>query len=79
MKLVLQINLKLLTSANYFLVNTAEHENFSANKFEKMPTIGIFIFIRENFMLSCVEREKKFYNLGARIFTVRLWDEFGRT
>ena len=34
----------------------------------KMPTIaGIFIFIsRENFMLSWVEHEKKFYNLGAR-------------
>ena len=32
-----------------------------------MPTIvGIFIFIsRENFMLSGVEHEKKFYNLGA--------------
>ena len=34
MKFVLQINLKLLTSANYFLVNTAEHENFPANKYE---------------------------------------------
>ena len=34
----------------------------------KMPTVvGIFIFIsRENFMLSWVEHEKKFYNLGAR-------------
>ena len=33
----------------------------------KMPTfVGIFIFIsRENFMLSWVEHEKKFYNLGA--------------
>ena len=35
----------------------------------KMPTIvGIFTFIsRENFMLSWVEHEKKFYNLGARL------------
>ena len=34
----------------------------------KMPTIiGIFMFIsRENFMLSWVEPEKKFYNCGAR-------------
>ena len=34
----------------------------------KMPTIvGIFIFIsRENFLLSLVEHEKKFYNLWAR-------------
>ena len=34
MKYALLINLKLLTSANSFLLNTAEHENFSANKYE---------------------------------------------
>ena len=33
-KFVLLINLKLLTIANYFLLNIAEHENFSANKYE---------------------------------------------
>ena len=31
---VLQINLKLLTTAFYFLLNTAEHKIFSANKYE---------------------------------------------
>ena len=37
----------------------------------KMPTIvGIFIFIsRENFMLIWVEHEKKFDNLGARLYS----------
>ena len=39
MKYVLLINLKLLTIANSFLLNIAEHENFSANKSMKMPTI----------------------------------------
>ena len=34
MKFVLFINLKLLTVANSFLLNIAEHENFSANKYE---------------------------------------------
>ena len=34
MKLVMLINLKLLTNANSFLLNIAEHENFSANKYE---------------------------------------------
>ena len=34
MKFVLLINLKLLTIANFFLLNIAEHENFSANKYE---------------------------------------------
>ena len=29
-----QINLKLLTIANSFLLNIAEHENFSANEYE---------------------------------------------
>ena len=34
MKFVLLINLKLLTTANSFLLNTTEHENSSANKYE---------------------------------------------
>ena len=33
-EIVLLINLKLLTIANSFLLNIAEHENFSANKYE---------------------------------------------
>ena len=57
------INLELLTIANYFLLNIAEHENFSANKYEN--AVGIFIFIsRENFMLSGVEHEKRFITSG---------------
>ena len=34
MKFVLLINLQLLTIANCFLLNIAEHENFPANKYE---------------------------------------------
>ena len=34
MKFVLLMNFKLLTIANSFLLNIAEHENFSANKYE---------------------------------------------
>ena len=34
MKFVLLINLKLQTIANSFLLNIAEDENFSANKYE---------------------------------------------
>ena len=34
MKFVLLINLKLLTIAMFFLLNIAEHENFSVNKYE---------------------------------------------
>ena len=34
MKFVLLINLKLLTTANSVLLIIAEHENFSANKYE---------------------------------------------
>ena len=64
MNFFLLINLKLLTIANSFLLNIAEHENFSANM--KMPAIvGIFIFIsRENFMLSWVEHVKCFITSG---------------
>ena len=66
MKFVLLSNLKLLSIANSFLLNIAEHENFSANKYENANYCWHFIFIsRENFMLSWVEHEKKFYNPGA--------------
>ena len=34
MKFFLLINLKSLTIANSFLLNIAEHENFSANKYK---------------------------------------------
>ena len=34
MKFVPLINLRLLTTVNSFLLNIAEHENFSANKYE---------------------------------------------
>ena len=34
LKFVLLISLKLPTIANSFLLNIAEHENFSANKYE---------------------------------------------
>ena len=33
-KFVILINLKLLTILNFFMLNKAEHENFSANKYE---------------------------------------------
>ena len=33
-KFILLINLKLVAIANAFLLNIAEHENFSANKYE---------------------------------------------
>ena len=36
MKFVLAINLRLPIISNSFLLNTVEHENFSANKYEKL-------------------------------------------
>ena len=41
MKFVLLINLKLLTIANAFFLNIAEHKNFSANKYENANYIFI--------------------------------------
>ena len=53
MKFDLLINCKFIIITNSFLLNIAEHQNFSASKM-KMPTFfGIFLLIsRENFMLS---------------------------
>ena len=45
MKFVLLINLNLLTNANSFLLNIAGHENFSANKYMKMPTLLAFSYL----------------------------------
>ena len=42
----------------FFFAKIAEHENFSANKYENANIVGIFIFIsREMFVLSWVEQE----------------------
>ena len=41
------------------MLNSIEHEIFSANKYENANLVGIFIFIsRENFMLSYVQQER---------------------
>ena len=65
MKFVLLMNLKLLTTANTFLLNKAEHENFSANNMKMSIIVGFFIVIsRGIFMLSWVEREKCFITSG---------------
>ena len=51
-KFVLLINFKLLTIANSFLLNIAEQENFSADKYENANYCWQFhINSRENFML----------------------------
>ena len=76
-EIVLLINLKLLTIANSFLLNIAEHKKFSANKYENANYFGIFIFIsRENFMLDLVEHEKSFIpsrpDLGLCSFVCRV-------
>ena len=42
-----------------FILNSAGHEIFSANKYENANKVGIFIFIsREIFRLSYVKQEK---------------------
>ena len=40
MKFFMLINLKLLTMSNSFLLNIAEHENFSANKYENANSLA---------------------------------------
>ena len=44
MEFVLLINLKLLSAANSFLLNIAEHENSSANKYENPTNVDIFFY-----------------------------------
>ena len=50
MKIVLLINLKLLTIPNSFLLNIAEHEIFSANKYENANNSWHFhIYLQRKF------------------------------
>ena len=57
MKFVLLINLRLLTIANSFLLNIAEHEMFSADKYENA-----------NYMAQCRENLLAFsYLLAEKI------------
>ena len=50
MKFVLLINIKLLTIANSFLLNIAEHELFSANKYENANNSWDFrIYLQRKF------------------------------
>ena len=50
MKFVLLINIKLLNIAISVLLNIAEHESFSANKYENALFAGIFILAEK---ISC--------------------------
>ena len=53
MKIVLLINVNLLTIANSFLLNIAEHVMSLLIKMKMPFIVGMFIFIsRENFRLS---------------------------
>ena len=80
MNFVLLINLKLLTIANSFLLNIAEHENFSANKYENANNSyehekfsankyekAFLYLLAEKISCSADLSIKKFYNLGACI------------
>ena len=50
MKFVLLINLKLLTIANSFLLNIAEHEIFSANKYENANLLAFSYLLAEKIL-----------------------------
>ena len=61
MKFVLLINLKLQTIANFFLLNIAEHEKFSAKKYENANySIVAFSYLLAEKISSCsAELSKK--------------------
>ena len=55
---------QITNNCEFFFANSAEHENFSVNKYENANYCWHFHISREFFMLSWVEHEN-FYNLGA--------------
>ena len=68
MKFVLLINLKLLTIAMFFLLNIAELENFSVNKYENANNSWHFhIYKQKKFHAQPSWAWKRFYKLWAKI------------
>ena len=73
MKFVQLIIFKLLTIANVFLSHTAEHENFSANKYEHAKTIvGITIFINREIVGIFLFISRKYFSLLINMKTPKL-------
>ena len=57
MKFVLLISLKLLTTANSFLLSIAEHGNFSVKKYEN---VSYFLLAEKNSCSAELSVKKKF-------------------
>ena len=66
----------------FFMLNSAEHEIFSANKFISKEIfyaqlclarnfLILLVICRTNFMLSCVEHEKSFIMSGPDLLIYR--------
>ena len=68
MKFVLLINLKLITIGQSFLLNVAEHDCFSTNRYENANYCLHFFSYLLAEQISCYAELsiKKFYNLGVR-------------
>ena len=80
MNFVLLINLKLLTNATSFLLNIAEHENFSANIYENASYRWYFLISEKISCSAELSSKKKLYNLGVLINTCLskyIWKDFG--
>ena len=59
---------QITNNFKFFLANIAEHENFSANKYENANYCWHFhIYWQRNFQAQLSWAWKKFYNLGASI------------
>ena len=76
MKFVLLINLKLLTIANSFLLNIAEHVNFSANEYENANLAFSYLLIGKISCLSELSMKKSFITSGPDLLHIRNehWD-----
>ena len=67
MEFILLINLKLPTLASSFLLDIAEHEKFSANKYEIL--LAFLYLLAEKISCSAELSIQKFYYLGAWVFS----------
>ena len=75
MNFFMLINLRFVTNALSFLLNIAEHENFSANKYENANLLAFSYLLAEKISCSAeMSMEKSFITLGLGLVNDHLQD-----
>ena len=76
MKFLLLINIKMQTIVGILIFISMKIFMLSSAVQEQEESLNLFFIGRTNFILSWVEHDKKFYDLGACSFCLTIWKLF---